>query len=103
MNIRIQKVIDEIERTKAKIAELQKLLPELERKKTDMEDAEIVKLIRSADIKPGEVAAFIGTVKAKEQQKAVPLQRAETSAVSQADGYRSPILTQNEEDSEDED
>jgi len=63
MNQRIQKVIDEIERTKAKIAELQTLLPELERKKTDLENTEIVRLVRSANVAPGDIAAFIETIK----------------------------------------
>jgi hypothetical protein len=100
MNTRIQKVCDEIERTKTKIAELQALLPELERKKTDMEDAEIVKLIRSANIKPGEVAGFIGTIKAKEQQSSAPLQRADIPAVITPARVG---ITQNEEDTDNED
>ena len=63
MNPKIKKVIDEIERTKAKILELQILLPELERKRIDMENTEIIKLIRSADILPAELPAFLETLK----------------------------------------
>jgi len=63
MNQRIQKAIDEIERTKAKIAELQALLPELERKLTNLENTEIVKLVRSANVAPGDIAAFIESIK----------------------------------------
>ncbi|MCL2078758.1 MAG: DUF4315 family protein [Oscillospiraceae bacterium] len=63
MNQRIQKIDNEIERTKAKIAELQALLPELERKKTEMENNEVLRLLRSANIAPGEVAAFVESIK----------------------------------------
>ena len=63
MNPRIQKTIDEIERTKAKIIELQALLPELERRRTDLENTEIVKLVRSANVAPGDIAEFIESLK----------------------------------------
>ena len=64
MNAKINKVTDDIEKTKAKIEELQALLPELERKRTDMENTEIIKLLRSADIAPADVPDFIKKVKA---------------------------------------
>ena len=64
MNPKIKKVIEEIERTKAKISELQTLLPELERKRIEMENTEIIKLIRSADILPAELPAFLESLKA---------------------------------------
>jgi hypothetical protein len=72
MNPRIQKVIDEIKRTKAKIAELQALLPELERKKTDLENTEIVRLVRSANVAPGDIAAFVESIKTNRQGNIVP-------------------------------
>ena len=67
MNQRIQKTIEEIERAKAKIAELQTLLPELERKRTDLENTEIVRLMRSADVAPVDIAAFIESIKTGRQ------------------------------------
>ena len=67
MNPRIQKTIEEIERTKAKIAELQELLPELERKRTDLENTEVVRLMRSAEVAPGDIAAFIESIKTGRQ------------------------------------
>ena len=67
MNQRIQKAIDEIERTKTRIAELQALLPELERKKQDLENTEILRLVRSANIAPGDIAAFIESIKTNRQ------------------------------------
>jgi len=63
MNPKIKKVSDDIEKTRAKIAELQALLPELERKKTDMENTEIIKLFRSADIAPADIPDFIKAIK----------------------------------------
>jgi len=63
MNQRIQKISDDIERTKTKITELQTLLPELERKRLDAENTEIRRLLNSANIAPGDVAAFIESIK----------------------------------------
>lgn len=64
MNAKIRKVVEEIERTKAKIAELQALLPELERKKTDLENTEIVRLVRSVDVAPDKLTDFLEAYKA---------------------------------------
>lgn len=65
MNQKLQKVIREIERTTAKIAELQALLPELERQRTELENTEIIKVFRSADVAPADFAAFIAACKAQ--------------------------------------
>ena len=59
MNQKIQKVISDIEKTNEKIKELQALLPELEKQKTDLENLEIITLVRSAKIAPADFAAFI--------------------------------------------
>jgi len=67
VNQKIKKVNDEIERTKAKIAELQALLPELERKRIDMENTEIIKLVRSADISAAELPTFLESLKAPKE------------------------------------
>ena len=63
MNQRIQKVIDEIGRTKTRIAELQALLPELERKRVEMENSEIIRLVRSASIVAADLPEFLETLK----------------------------------------
>ena len=63
MNPQINKVANDIQKTKAKIAELQALLPELEKKKTDLENAEIVKLVRKASVEPGKLAEFLDSIK----------------------------------------
>ena len=60
MNAKINKVINEIERAKTKLSELQTLLPELEQKRIDMEDTEIVRLVRlSANISLADFPEFI--------------------------------------------
>ena len=63
MNQKIIKTIEEIERTRAKIAELQALLPELERRRVEMENTEIIRLVRSASISPGDLPEFIEALK----------------------------------------
>ena len=64
MNPKLQRIVRDIERTKAKITELQALLPELERQKIEIENTEIIKLFRSADVAPADFTAFIETYKA---------------------------------------
>lgn len=49
----------EIERAKAKIAELQASIPVLEKQKTELENAEIIKVFRSANVTPEELDGFI--------------------------------------------
>ena len=63
MNPKIKKTRDELERTKAKIAELQALVPQLERVITDMENADIIRAVRSADIAPADLPAFLASLK----------------------------------------
>ncbi|MDR3278686.1 MAG: DUF4315 family protein [Oscillospiraceae bacterium] len=65
MNPKLQKTVRELERTRARIAELQTLLPELEKRKTDLENTEIVKAVRSASVAPGDLAAFLRTLRAE--------------------------------------
>ena len=48
LNPRIIKITQEIEKTKAKISELQILLPELEQRKTTLENEEIIRRVRKA-------------------------------------------------------
>jgi len=63
MNPKIKKTQDELERTKAKIIELQALVPQLERSITDMENTEIIRLFRSANISLTELPALIASIK----------------------------------------
>ena len=79
MNSKINRVIDDIAKTKSKIAELQALLPELERKRIDMENNEIIRLVRSANIKPAEFPAFIKEVKAERKAGGAVVETASAS------------------------
>lgn len=63
MNPQINKVANEIQKTRSKITELQTLLPELERKKMELENAEIVRLVRKAIVEPGELAGFLDSIR----------------------------------------
>ena len=59
MNLKIAKINAEIDKTKAKISEFQTRLRELERQRTEIENTEIVELVRGVDATPQEQAAFI--------------------------------------------
>ena len=59
MNGKLQKVMAEIEKVKAKIAAQQTHLRELEQQKTELENTEIVGMVRGLDVAPEELAAFI--------------------------------------------
>ena len=58
MNPRIQKITDEAEKLRRKITEYQARLRELERQKTELENADIVAMVRGIDIPPGQLAEF---------------------------------------------
>ena len=83
MNPKINKVIDDIERTKAKISELQTLLPELERKRIDMENTEIIRLVRSADIAPADFPEFVRSLKTARAAVSEPYAVTKSSAVAE--------------------
>ena len=72
MNPRIKKVISEIEKTKAKIADYQSRLKELERTKTELENADIVAMVRGIDIPPAEFEAFAQAFMEQRKTVAVP-------------------------------
>lgn len=62
--MKLEKIDAEIEKMKAKIAVYQTRLKELERKKTEQENTEIVGLVRGVDMTPQELAEFIRLRKA---------------------------------------
>ena len=62
-NPKIDKVNLEIEKTKAKISEFQTKLRALERQKTDLEDAQIVALVRSERISDAELTALMASLR----------------------------------------
>ena len=56
---KLERIEKDIEKTKGKIAELQKQLRELESAKTERENLQIVQLVRSLNMTPQEFAAFV--------------------------------------------
>lgn len=56
---KLDRIEKDIEKTKAKIAEYQKQLRELEAAKTEQENLQIIQLVRSMNMRPDEFAAFL--------------------------------------------
>ncbi len=59
MNMRLKKVLDDIQKTEDKILELQEYVKELKIQKKQMEDAEIIKAIRSMKMDSREMLTFL--------------------------------------------
>lgn len=56
---KLDRIERDIEKTKTKIAELQKQLRELEAAKTEQENLQIIQLVRGLNMTPQEFAAFV--------------------------------------------
>lgn len=65
MNPKIKKVEQEIDKIKDKISTYQARLRELEKQKTDLENADIVALFRGENLSEGEFAAFVQSLRKK--------------------------------------
>ena len=59
MNMRLKKVLDDIQKTEDKILELQEDVKKLKIQKKQMEDAEIIKAIRSMKMDSREMLTFL--------------------------------------------
>ena len=59
MNPKIERITNEIEKLRGKMSAYQNRLRELERQKTELENADIIAAVRGVDIAPDELAAFI--------------------------------------------
>ena len=59
MNMRLKKVLDDIQKTEDKILELQEYIKKLKIQKKQMEDAEIIKAIRSMKMDSREMLTFL--------------------------------------------
>jgi len=59
MNPKIQRINNEIDKTKKKIGEFQGKLRELEKQKTELENIEIVEAVRGMDISLADLAALL--------------------------------------------
>lgn len=66
--MKLEKIDAEIEKMKVKISVYQTRLKELERKKTEQENTEIVGLVRGVDMTPQELAKFIRSRKAVNEE-----------------------------------
>ena len=71
MNAKLNRVLDEIKRTEDKIAAWQEHLEELNIRKNQLEDAEIIKSIRSMKLGSREMLAFLENIR----NGAVPAQQ----------------------------
>jgi len=69
LNLKIEKITTEIERLREKINAKQLRLRDLERQKTELENAEIIAMIRSVDIAPNEFPAFVRMFKEMQAEK----------------------------------
>ena len=56
---KLDRIQRDIDKTKSKIAEMQKQLKELEAQKTEQENLQIIQLVRGMNMKPEEFAAFL--------------------------------------------
>ena len=72
MNQKINKIIGDMEKTREKIAEHQSRLRELERMKTELENADIVALVRGVNIPPAEFEDFLRAFMEQRKNTAVP-------------------------------
>ena len=72
MDPKIQKVIDEIEKTKKKIARYGCRLRALERLKIELENAGIVAMVRGIDMPPSELEAFARAFMEQRKATAMP-------------------------------
>lgn len=61
MNPKIERLEKEIDKTRAKIAEMQGKLRDLEKQKTELENTDYVAVARSFHLTPQELAEFLKT------------------------------------------
>lgn len=72
MNPKIEKLEKEIDRTKAKIAEMQTKLRKLEEQKTELENTDYVAVARSFKLTPQQLADFLKSQQASPSGEVLP-------------------------------
>ena len=77
MNPKIEKLEKEIDRTKAKIAEMQAKLRKLEEQKTELENTDYVAVARSFHLTPQELADFLKLRQVGSPTEALPREQEE--------------------------
>ena len=106
MNMRLKKVLDDIQKTEDKILELQEYVKKLKIQKKQMEDAEIIKAIRSMKMDSREMLTFLdgiqnGTVTMQfDEEGNLSMDRSETDAKKEESLERN-VATGQVEESED--
>ncbi len=94
MNTKLNRVLDEIKRTEDKIAAWQEHLEELNIRKNQLEDAEIIKSIRSMKLGSREMLAFLENIRngAADIRQGQPedMARQEESVPEEAENIREP-------------
>ena len=63
MNAKIQKISNEILKIKEKISEFQAKVKDLEKQKTELENADIINAVRGSDITLADLAAMLKSTK----------------------------------------
>lgn len=77
MNPKIEKLAKDIEKAKAKIAEQQARLQDLEKQKTELENTDFVAVARSYHLTPQELAEFLKTRQMASAQESSPQEQEE--------------------------
>ena len=77
MNPKTEKLAKDIEKTKAKIAEQQARLQDLEKQKTELENTDFVAVARSYHLTPQELAEFLKTRQMSSAQESSPQEQEE--------------------------
>ena len=72
MNPKVQKITNEIEKMKSKISDMQAKLRYLQQQKTELENADILAMIRSINVPPEEFGEFVRLFKEQQKTAAVP-------------------------------
>ena len=106
MNMRLKKVLDDIQKTEDKILELQEYVKKLKIQKKQMEDAEIIKAIRSMKMDSRKMLTFLdgiqnGTVTMQfDEEGNLSMDNSETDAKKEESLERN-VATGQVEESED--
>jgi len=66
LNPKVEKITAEIDKIRRKITSWQTRLRDLERQKVELENADIIAMVRDIDIPPDEFAAFVQMFKAQQ-------------------------------------
>ena len=80
MASKLDRIEKDIQKTKSKIVEYQKLLRELEAQKTEQENLQIIQLVRGMNMKPEEFAAFLRSGAMQAAPAATPYHEQEDNA-----------------------